>query len=130
MRYNDRWSDQSLAAVQANLEKQREWLAKFEAIDTTGFSVQEALNQQLMVRSLREELEGARFEEWLMPIDQMSGVHLQLPQLVPLLRFSSVKEYEDYITRLKGVPAGFDQVIAAMKVGMEKKLMPPKFLLE
>src|SRR5262245_16256531 len=48
-RYNDRWTDQSAAAIAANYEKEREFLARFEAIDTTGFDVQEALNQQLMV---------------------------------------------------------------------------------
>src|SRR5688572_9125394 len=75
-RYNDRWTDQSAAAIAANFEKEREFLARFEAIDTTGFGVQEKLSRELMVRQLREDLESARFEDWLMPIDQMGGAHI------------------------------------------------------
>lgn len=130
LRYNDRWSDQSPAAIAAAQAKQRELLAKFEAVDTTGFSEQDTLNQQLMVRALRQDLEAVRFEEWLMPIDQMGGFHLQFPQFVSLLRFSNVKDYEDYLTRLRAVPGVFDQMIALMRTGMEKNLMPPRFLLE
>lgn len=130
MRFNDRWTDQSPAAIAANQEKQRAFLAKFEAVDTAGFPDQEILNQQLMVRSLRQELEGVRFQEWLMPIDQMGGFHIQAPQFVSLLRFNSVKDYEDYLKRLRALPAVFDQATALMRDGMSKSLLPPRFLLE
>jgi len=37
-RYNDRWSDGSLAHVEQTKKDEQKWLARFEAIDTTGFS--------------------------------------------------------------------------------------------
>jgi uncharacterized protein (DUF885 family) len=129
-RYNDRWSDTSSAAIAARHEERKAFLARFEAIDTTGFPEQEVLNQQLMVHNLRSAIEGQRFEDWLMPVDQMGGFHIQLPQLAPLLTFTSAKDYQDYITRLRAVPGLFDQVTEHMRTGMEKKLMPPRFLLE
>jgi uncharacterized protein (DUF885 family) len=129
-RWNDQLGDASLAAIQKDLETARKFLARFEAIDTTGFPEQEALNKALMVRNLRNQLGGARFEGWLMPVNQMSGIHLQVAQIPSLLPFTTVKDYEDYITRLKGIPGVFAQVTEAMRVGMEKNLMPPRFLLE
>jgi uncharacterized protein (DUF885 family) len=129
-RYNDRWSDLSLEAIAANLAQTRQFLTRFEAIDTTGFPDQEALNQQLMVRQLRERLDDARFEDWLMPIDQFSGLHLQLAVLVPLLPFATVKDYDDYVARLRKVPAAFDQVTALLQQGVAKHLIPPRILLE
>src|SRR2546427_10913806 len=51
-RYNDRWSDASLAHVQQQKRDLQEWLSKFEAVDTAGFTEQEKLNQSLMVRNL------------------------------------------------------------------------------
>src|SRR5215510_11680976 len=89
-RYNDRWTDASLDAIAANLAKTREFLTRFEAIDTAGFPDQEALNQQLMVSGLKEQLDNARFENWLMPVDQFGGVHIGLAQLVPMLPFATV----------------------------------------
>lgn len=129
-RYNDQWSDISLAGVPKRLEENKAFLARFQAIDTTDFPEQEAINQQLMVRNLQEGVDSARFEDWLMPVNQFGGVHIGLAQLVPLLPFSTVKDYEDYITRLNKVPAVFEDVTALMREGMAKKLMPPKILLE
>jgi uncharacterized protein (DUF885 family) len=129
-RYNDQWSDLSIAGVQKRLAESKAFLDRFTAIDTTDFPEQEALSQQLMVRNLQEGLDNARFEEWLMPVNQFGGVHLGLAQLIPMLPFATVKDYEDYLTRLDKVPAVFDQLTALLREGMAKKLMPPKILLE
>jgi uncharacterized protein (DUF885 family) len=129
-RWNDQVSDFSQAAIDADLAKSREFLKRFEAIDTTGFPEQEVLNKELMVRGLKEELEGAKFKGWLMPVNQMGGIHLGVPQFPPLLTFTTVKDYDDLITRYKKVPRAFDQTIDHMREGMTAGLMPPKFLLE
>ncbi|HET9766237.1 MAG TPA: DUF885 family protein, partial [Thermoanaerobaculia bacterium] len=128
-RWNDKSSEVSDAAVQRDLQKSREFLARFEAIDTTGFPEQEALNKTLMVRDLKLGLDGARFESWLMPVNQMGGLHLEAPQLVSLLPFDTVKDYDDYVTRLRNLPGQIDGTIGFMRQGMVKHLMPPRFLL-
>ena len=61
-RYNDRWSENSPAAIDANLKVLADFKKRFEAIDTTGFPDQEALNKTLMVRDLKETLDNARFK--------------------------------------------------------------------
>ncbi len=128
-RYNDRLSDYSEKAVQEDLGQTKKFLARFEAIDTSGFPETETLNCVLMIRQLRSRLEGARFKGWEMPVNQFSGLHIDLPQLVPLLPFTSVKDYEDYVARLKQVPRAFEQTMALMREGMRDNLMPPRFLL-
>lgn len=129
-RYNDRWGDLSLAHIPHRKSDLQDWLARFEALDTTGFPEQEQLNKLLMVRTLREHLEEIDLKNYEMPIDQFSGLHIQLPQLVSMLPFDSTRHYEDYLTRLHQVPQGFDQIIELLKAGENDKLMPPRFLLE
>jgi len=129
-RYNDQIDDFSQQAIDDNLEQSRRFLARFASIDTTGFPDQEILNKQLMVRDLHMDLEGARFKPWEMPVNQFSGIHINAPQLVSVLSFENVKDYEDYISRLKLLPRLFDQNIAQMRRGMADGLMPPKILLE
>ena len=129
-RYNDKVDDFSQQAIDDNIEQSRRFLARFEAIDTTGFPDQEVLNKQLMVRDLRMSLEGARFKPWEMPVNQGSGIHIDAPQLVSVLSFENVKDYEDYISRLKQLPRLFDQTIVQMRKGIADGLMPPKILLE
>ena len=129
-RWNDKLHDYSQDAIDKDLEQTRKFLARFEAIDTTGFSVQEALNKKLMVRNLKMELEGARFKPWEMPVSQFGGIHIQWPGLANLLAFDNVKDYEDYIARLKAMPMAFAQTEAQMRKGTADGLMPPKYLLE
>ena len=129
-RWNDKLDDGSQQFIDKDLQETRNFLARFEAIDTTGFPEQEALNKSLMVRDLKMSLEGARFKPWQTPVDQQNGIHIILPQLVNILSFQSVKDYEDYISRLKQVPRVFDETMIQMRNGMNEKRMPPKFLLE
>ena len=129
-RYNDKWSDRSPEAIAADLAASRAFLTRFEAISTDGFSAQRLLDHRISVRQLKERLDNAKFEEWLMPVNQFAGVHLRLPQLVAQLQFQTVKDYEDYLARLVAVPVVFDQTIALMQQGVAKQLVPPKLLLE
>lgn len=129
-RYNDRISDFSEKHVYADLEMTRKFLARFEAVDSAGFPEQEALDKALMTRQLREALEGARFKDWEMPVSQFGGIHINAPQLVTVLSFETVKDYDDYISRLKQIPVAFAQTIDLMKHGLADKLVPPRNLLE
>src|SRR5438874_8404598 len=129
-RYNDRLSDRSEKHVFENIERDKVMLARFSAIDTEGFPEQEALNKSLIVRDLQLDMESVRFKDWEQPVSQFSGIHINAPQLVTVLSFETVKDYEDYIARLKVLPVAFDQITILMRHGMADKLMPPKILLE
>jgi uncharacterized protein (DUF885 family) len=129
-RYNDRWSDVSLAHVPQQRKDNAAFLARFKAIDTTGFSEQDRLNQELMVRQLGDNLRATDLKLYEMPLDQFNGVHLQLAQFVSAIPFDNTKHYEDYLVRLNKVPALLDQLTVVLKQGEQDKLMPPRFLLE
>src|ERR1700724_1658690 len=129
-RWNDKLDDFSQKAIEDDLEQSRKFLARFEGIDTTGFAEQEALNKTLMVRDLKNSLDEPRFKPWEMPVTQFGGVHIDLPQLVSVLSFQNLKDYDDYISRLKQIPRFFDENVIQMRRGMADGLMPPRILLE
>jgi uncharacterized protein (DUF885 family) len=129
-RWNDKLDDRSQEAIEKDLQEAQKFLARFEAIDTSGFPEQEALNKILMVRDLQMQLEGARFKPWEMPVNQENGIQLELPDLVNTLSFESTKDFDDYISRVKQIPRLLDQTTVQMRKGMNEKLMPPRFLLE
>jgi uncharacterized protein (DUF885 family) len=129
-RYNDRWSDLSPEHVEQQRKNTEAFLKRFEAIDTTDFPAQELLNQQIMVRNLKETLESTSLKLYLMPEDQFGGIHLGLAEFVSIAPFDSTRHYEDYIERLHRVPLVLDQVIQLLQEGKREQLMPPKFLLE
>ncbi|PYX30670.1 MAG: DUF885 domain-containing protein [Acidobacteria bacterium] len=129
-RYNDRLSDLSDKAIAEDLEHERRALRGFEAIDTTGFPEQEKLNQALMVRSLREGIEAAKFKNWEMPATQFGGIHLGYASLPFDTPFRDVKDYENYRARLLQIPRVLEQATGHMRDGLRDHLMPPKYLLE
>lgn len=129
-RYNDKLSDFSDQAIADDLAHTRQSLARFEAIDVTGFPEQEKLNQALMVRSLRESLEATKFKDWEMPATQFGGIHLGYAGLSFDTPFRNVKDYEDYLSRLHQIPRVLDQAMGHMRDGLRDHLMPPKYLLE
>lgn len=129
-RYNDRWADGSLAHVPQQRADLAKWLARFEAIDTTGFSEQEKLNQVLMVRNLKMRIQGIDLKTFEMPIDQFFGAQLQIAQFVSFVPFDTTKQYEDYVVRLHHIPTLIDDIIVILVQGEKDKLMPPRYLLD
>jgi uncharacterized protein (DUF885 family) len=129
-RYNDRWSDSSLAHEQQQKRDLQQWLGKFQALDSAGLNEQDRLSLQVMMRNLKERIEGIDLKTYEMPVDQFNGIQLELAQFVAIVPFDSTKHYEEYISRLRQIPRVIDQNIDVLQQGKKDGLMPPKFLLE
>ena len=129
-RWNDQLTDNSVAAYNDQLQRGREYIEKLGSIDTAGMDDQLVLSKDLMVRQLIEDQEESQFKPWEMPVDQFSGLQLELPNLVPQLSFASVKDYDDYIARLNKIPTAFQQITDNMLTGIDDHRVPPKYLLE
>src|SRR5271170_1146578 len=67
-RYNNRLSDASPEFSHSDIEQRGKFLARFQAIDPAGFSRQDALSRELMIRQLQQQIEGAQFKPWEMPV--------------------------------------------------------------
>ncbi|WP_176717118.1 DUF885 domain-containing protein [Xanthomonas cerealis] len=129
-RYNDRWSDYSPAALQAERQATADFLKRFEAIDGKALSAQDQLSLQMMLRQLRDRLEAIALRNDEMPLEPVGGIQLTLPGYAQAFPFASVKDYEDYIKRLQTIPVLLDQVVALSRAGAKDGLVQPKYLLE
>jgi len=117
-------------AAAARLAKARGFLPRLEAIDTTGFPEHEVLNKVLLVRQLRMDIEGDRFQLRRMPVDQLGGIHLGAPRWAHLPPRPLPEDFDTLLANYRKIPALFDQTMAQMKKGMAEGLMPPRYLLE
>jgi uncharacterized protein (DUF885 family) len=129
-RFNNRLDDHSPQFYQSDEQQDRKFLARAESINAIGLSSQDALSLKLLLRMLRQDIEGAQFKPWEMPVNQMDGPHLSLTELVNLTPFNNTQDYANYLSRLHQIPRLFDQVTANMRQGITDKLMPPRYLLE
>jgi uncharacterized protein (DUF885 family) len=129
-RYNDKLADRSLDAIAQYHKTDQVFLARLEAIPSTGFSDQDQLSHDLLVRVLEQRIADFDLKEYEMPINQQNGIHTSLADLPLSVPLDSVKHYEDYIARLHQIPRVFSQSTKVLRAGMKDKLMPVRFLLE
>src|ERR1051325_11135697 len=123
-RYNDRSGDFSPAALASDAQQMRHFLGRAERIGIAGFGEQELLDHELFVLLMRNNIEDYESREWEMPVNQISGIHLFAAQFPVLLTFTTAKDYDDYVTRLRNFPKQIDDTIEAMKLGVRDGLMP------
>jgi len=126
-RWNDKISDRSVKAFNEGLAREQAFMMRLAAIDPTGFTDQEKTSRELLLRSITQDEESAEFKEWEMPVNQMGGIYSDYPQLVEQLSFTGVKDYDDWIARLRAIPNAFDQVTTNMSLGMDDTGFPPGF---
>ena len=129
-RYNDKLADRSLAAIAQRHETDRTFLSRLQAIATTGFSGQDQLSHDLLVRVLQQRIADFDLREYEMPINQENGIHTGLADLPLAVPLDSVKHYEDYIARLHQIPRVLSETTEVLRAGMKDNLMPVRFLLE
>jgi len=129
-RYNDKLAEYSLAAIAERSKTNQAYLSKLEAISTQGFTDQDVLSHDLMIRVLQQRIADYDLKEFEMPVNQMNGVHTSLADLPLSVPLDSVKHYEDYIARLHQIPRALNQTTEVLRAGMNDKLMPVRFLLE
>jgi uncharacterized protein (DUF885 family) len=129
-RYNDKLGDRSLDGIAQFHRNDDAFLTRLEAIPTTGFSDQDQLSHDLLVRVLRQRIADYDLKEYEMPINQQNGVHTSLADLPLSVPLDSLKHYEDYISRLHQIPRVLTQTTDVLRAGMKDKLMPVRFLIE
>jgi uncharacterized protein (DUF885 family) len=129
-RYNDQLEDISLSAIKAQNDRDQSFLTRLNAIPTSGFAEQDVLSHQVMERLLEQRIADYDFKEFEMPVNQMSGPHTRLADLALAVPFDTLKQYEDYISRLHQIPRMFSQTEEILRAGKSDGLMPVRFLLE
>src|SRR5919108_1872266 len=128
-RWNDRWGDLRLDAIHKLHSHNLDVLTKLETIDRGLLSVADRLNYDLFRKDYQNEVEGYRYRWYLIPLNQRGGVQTA-DELADALRFEIVKDYEDWLARLKALPNHIEQTIALMREGIKARIMLPKVVLQ
>ena len=128
-RYNDKWTDNSLAAIEKRQKHRIETLAKLKKIDRSQLSVSDRLNYDLFVKNYENNIEEYKFKEYLLPINQRGGIQTA-DEIASSLRFTTVKDYEDWLVRLNQFPEQMNQTLALMREGKKENLMWARSVME
>ncbi len=91
-RYNDRLDDYSAAAYNDEVARGAGYLTRLALIPTDGLPEGDLLSKDLLLRRLVEQQQEAVYKPWEMPVNQFAGIQVDLPQLVSIAPFATVKD--------------------------------------
>jgi uncharacterized protein (DUF885 family) len=128
-RYNRLWPDASVVAFEQSLNTTREALRKIRAVDRSLLTKSEKLNCRLFERHCEAAVTEQSSRLFLLVIDQRTGIQEQ-SSLALQLQFESVRDYEDWIARMKGFPLLVAQHMALMKQGIREGLVHPRIVMQ
>jgi prolyl oligopeptidase len=98
-------------------------------IDRAKLPDTDRLDLDLFRWRLESDVEGFRFGEEFIPLNQRGGIQTE-DELGDALRFETVKDYEDWIARLRKFGVMMDQTIALMREGIRRGLVQPKVTMQ
>ena len=127
--YNDRWTDNSLEAIARRKRELSAPLAVIASLKRAKLSAADQLNYDLFKRNYELAVEGVRFPGEYFQITQLNGVQQDIARMLEVSPHATVKDYEDLIARLKGVPTVVEQTIVLLQKGLAAGITPPRITL-
>ncbi|HZQ91456.1 MAG TPA: DUF885 domain-containing protein [Terriglobales bacterium] len=128
-RWNNKWPDASLAAIEARQRHRVALLDELKKFPRAQLSAADQLNYDLFRKQTEEAIEEHGFHWYLAPLYQREGPQLA-DELGDQLRFTTVKDYEDWIARLRALPAHLEQVTELMREGVKEHIVHPKVIMQ
>jgi uncharacterized protein (DUF885 family) len=126
---NDRWSDESLEAIERRNRELQAPLKVIQSIARTNLNAGDQLNFDLFQKKTERAIEGVQFHDEYMPLNQMGGVQQDTAQILEISPRATVKDYENIIARLNALPTLIDQTIVLLQKGLETGITPPRITL-
>jgi len=127
--HDDRWTDLSPKAIAQRQRDERQFLASLEAIDVSALDAGAQLDRKLVQQDIQRSVEGFQYQSELLALNQLGGVHQDVPQLLASMPASSVGDYENMLARLRAVPVLVEQTRALLEQGLSVGITPPQITL-
>lgn len=125
----DKWDDNSEEKALKDLAQTKADLVTLNNIDRAQLDTATQVSYDLKKQDLEASIADFKWRYHNYPVNQMFGTHSMVPAfLINQHQISNVKEANDYIARLNGVPGVFDQLITGLEIRADKNIIAPKFV--
>lgn len=124
--YDDRLPSATLPELQRENEEAKAFLAELNAIDRAQLPAGDQVNYDIFKRQLENGIAGFELGDYQMPFNADSGFHsgfARQPEEMPL---ATVKDYQNYISRLRAWPRYVREQIELMRIGIQRGMTVPR----
>jgi uncharacterized protein (DUF885 family) len=125
-RFSREWINYTRPAYDARRQHAEKMLAGLQQIDVNDLTNEQALQLELARRRHQVTVDAARFGEYYLPIDQMRGAHLRIPEVIAAMPRRSLQDFESILTRIDALPGLLEQWETVMRAGLKLGITPPR----
>ena len=128
-RYNTEWTDSSIEAIERRQAETNAFLQRVYAIDRAALAETDQLNYELFRRSLQDAVDRFKYNGHLIPFYQRGGVQ-NLDSNTNSLRFTTVRDFDDWLARMGKIDVVIEQTIELAERGRKAGLVSPQVLMQ
>ncbi len=103
---------------------------ELQQIDREALSEDDQISYDIFKRDVLREVRDYEFKDYLFPINHEGGFHTRPVGSASRFSADSLKDYENYISRLNSMPEYFEQNMALMKKGLEEGYTLPQAVVD
>lgn len=123
--YDDQLGDFTLAALDRQAVEATQFARRVAAIPDAGLSPAELADKAILLRTLTEQAEAARFGERTMNISTLGSWFTFLPELSNLVPLRTKADYVSYTARIAQVPRVNDEQLAMAREAVKGGFVQP-----
>ena len=131
---DNRYNDQLPNTLTLDYRKQigeffNRYKTTLSSIDKNTLSGEERMSYDVLSWECNINLEGLQFKDYLLPLNQFYSAHLMIGQLASgssIQPFKTVKDYDNWLSRLDSYLQWCDTALVNMKKGIAEKRVLPK----
>lgn len=133
-RYNDELPNfYSEDYLNKSLALEKRYLEKIKGVSADQLPRSERISYDIFKRNRELAIEGAKYPDHLLPINQFYNIAGRLALLgsgTSAQPFDTVEDYRAWASRMKKIPRLFDQAIENMEKGIQQNIVQPRVLIE
>jgi uncharacterized protein (DUF885 family) len=127
--YNDKLPSVTEKDEERRTHDQQQFLDRLHKIDPATLNNTDRVSYELFEYQLQDNISEFGFKSYLIPWNADSGFHTGFAQLAKEVPLDTVKDYENYITRMKAFPAYVQQHIELLREGIKLGMVLPEVVL-
>jgi uncharacterized protein (DUF885 family) len=135
---DDRYNHLYIASfAQSTVDQNRALAEKYSArlaeFPRDGLDAEHRITYDLLAHTYADALQSLRFPNHLQPLNQFYNFTASFAQMgagTGLHPFKTVKDYDDFLSRMRGFEQAVDTAIANMRRGVAQGIVQPRVLME
>jgi len=132
-RYNDQLPNNQTRAFRDTLRTfYQGYLTRLQKFDREKLDANDKISYDIFQYEMNHGLAGLKLNTWMMPANQFYGLPITLGQFGSgqgIQPFKTVKDYDNWLGRVRGFTAWTDSAIANFRTGLKQGVVLPRALV-